>query len=288
MLVAAINNGLYIIDGNDILNNKNLISYRPNMNTQQKTIFITGAAAGIGLAAAYHFYQLGYKVGMADLNMSLLEEVTKHWDNSNVRLYELDVCEFSQAKKVLAEFGSENGGKLSVLLNNAGILEIGAFQDISNEQHQRIINVNVIGVINLSQAAHPYLKNNTHSTIVNMSSASSDYGVPELATYSASKFAVKAITEALELEWLQDGIRVCDVLPPFVATNMLNSQKKSAKVLERLGTNLTAEDVVAVIDQQVRSPKTHRTVSAFYGVLHALSDISPAFINRYVMKLLSR
>lgn len=115
--------------------------------------------------------------------------------------------DFTQATKTLDAFCSENNDKLSVLLNNAGILEIGAFQDISNEQHPRILNVNVMGVINLSQAAWLNLKNSTQSTIINMSSASSDYGVPELASYSASKFAVKA-------------------------------------------------------------PKTHRTISLFYGVLH--------------------
>lgn len=258
------------------------------MNTQKKTIFITGAASGIGLAAAHHFSKLGYFVGMADLNLPLLKETTAQWGNKNIRLYALDVSDFTQAKKVIDEFCSENNNQLSVLLNNAGILEIGAFEDISNELHARILNVNVMGVINLSQAAYPYLKNNTQSTIINMSSASSDYGVPELASYSASKFAVKAITEALELEWIKYGIRVCDVQPPFVATNMLSSQKESAKVLERLGTNLTAEDVVAVIEKQVRTPKTHRTVSMFYGVLHALSSISPAFVNRFVMKQLSR
>lgn len=258
------------------------------MNSQKQTIFITGAAAGIGLVAARHFSQLGYLVGMADLNLSLLQEATAQWDDNNIRLYALDVSDFAQAQKVIGEFCAESNNQLSVLLNNAGILEIGAFQDIANEQHARILNVNVMGVINLSQAAYPYLKSNAQSTIINMSSASSDYGVPELASYSASKFAVKAITEALELEWLKHGIRVCDVLPPFVATNMVSSQKKSAKVLERLGTNLTAEDVVAVIDKQVRTPKTHRTVSLFYGVLHRLSNISPAFVNRLVMKSLSR
>ena len=121
-----------------------------------------------------------------------------------------------------------------------------------------------------------------------MSSASSDYGVPELASYSASKFAVKALTEALELEWKKYGISVCDVMPPFVATNMLKAQKNSAKVMQRLGVNITAEHVVAVIDKQVKHPKTHRTVSVFYGLLHRLSNVSPAFINRLAMKWLSR
>ena len=258
------------------------------MNTN--SIFITGAASGIGLAAAQHFHKLGYLVAMADLNLSLLEEVTKQWDKARISLYQLDVSDFSQAQQAMSEFcnGNDNDNSLSVLLNNAGILEVGAFEDISNNQHQRIISVNVMGVINLCQAAWPYLKNNSKSTIVNMSSASSDYGVPELASYSASKFAVKALTEALELEWQKYGIRVCDVMPPFVATNMLNSQKKTAKVMQRLGTNLTAEDVVAVIDKQVRQPKTHRTVSVSYGLLHFLSTVSPAYINRLVMKFLSR
>ena len=262
------------------------------MNTN--SIFITGAASGIGLAAAQHFHKLGYLVAMADLNLSLLEEVTKQWDKARISLYQLDVSDFSQAQQAMSEFcnGNDNDNSLSVLLNNAGILEVGAFEDISNNQHQRIISVNVMGVINLCQAAWPYLKNNSKnnskSTIVNMSSASSDYGVPELASYSTSKFAVKALTEALQLEWQKYGIRVCDVMPPFVATNMLNSQKKTAKVMQRLGTNLTAEDVVAVIDKQVRQPKTHRTVSVSYGLLHFLSTVSPAYINRLVMKFLSR
>jgi NAD(P)-dependent dehydrogenase (short-subunit alcohol dehydrogenase family) len=256
------------------------------MNTN--TIFITGAASGIGLAAARHFHKIGYLVAMADVNLSLLKEVTEQWDKTRVWLYQLDVSDFSQAQQVMAKFCSENNNRLSVLLNSAGILDIGPFEGISNDQHQRIMNVNVMGVINVCQAAWPYLKNNGKSTIVNMSSASSDYGVPELASYSASKFAVKALTEALELEWERYGISVCDVVPPFVATNMLSSQKNSAKVMQRLGANLNAEDVVAVIEKQIRQPKTHRTVSVSYGLLHFLSTVSPSYINRLVMKFLSR
>jgi hypothetical protein len=77
-------------------------------------------------------------------------------------------------------------------------------------------------------------------------------------------------------------------MPPLVATKMLNSQKKTAKVMQQLGTNLTAQDVVAVIDKQVRQPNTHRTGSVSYGLLHFLSTVSSAYINRLVMKLLSR
>jgi hypothetical protein len=77
-------------------------------------------------------------------------------------------------------------------------------------------------------------------------------------------------------------------MPPFVATNMLNWQKNTANIMQRLGVNLSAEDVVAVIDKQRRQHKTHRTVSVFYGLVHFLSNVSPAYINRLAMKFLSR
>ncbi len=252
------------------------------------TIFISGAASGIGLATARHFYKKGYWVAMADINMVQLTQATEIWDRTRIRLFQLDVCDVSQVQRAMAKFCVEHNDCLAILLNNAGILEIGPFEAVSIEQHQRTLNINVNGVMNLCHAAWPYLKNHGNSTVINMSSASSDYGVPELASYSASKFAVKALTEALELEWKKHGISVCDVMPPFVATNMLTSQQNSAKVLHRLGVNITAQDVVAVIDKQVRRPKTHRTVSVFYGILHRLSNVSPAFINRLVMKWLSR
>jgi hypothetical protein len=77
-------------------------------------------------------------------------------------------------------------------------------------------------------------------------------------------------------------------MPPFVATNMLNWQKNTANIMQRLGVNLSAEDVVAVIDKQVRQHKTHRTVSVLYGLFHSLSDVSSVYINRLVMTFLSR
>lgn len=253
-----------------------------------KTVFITGAASGIGLATAKFLNEQGYVVGMADLNLSALESATQSWNQDNIRLFELNVTNFELAQDVLKAFCKEFNLQLDVLINNAGILEIGTFESISNIQHRRTLDVNIMGVINLCQASLPYLKNKKDSTIINLCSASSDYGVPELASYSASKHAVKALTESLEIEWEPYGIRVCDVLPPFISTHMVNSQKNSAKVMERLGVDLAAKDVVNVIYKQILAPKTHRTVGLFYGLLHRLGNISPFFINRLVMKYLSR
>ncbi len=255
---------------------------------KKQNVFITGAASGIGLATAKFLHEQGFLVGMADLSLSALQDVTKDWNQDCIRLFELDVTSFQQSQQVMDEFCEAYQSSLSILINNAGILQIGPFESISNEQHARTINVNIMGVINMCQAAFPYLKQQPNAKVINLCSASSDYGIPELTTYSASKHAVKAVTESLEIEWHQHDIQVCDVLPPFISTNMLSSQKTTAKVMGRLGVDLKAEDVVNVIYKQIKSAKTHRTVGVFYGLLHRLNNISPFFIRRLMMKFLSR
>ena len=92
-------------------------------------------------------------------------------------------------------------GELNILVNNAGILYSGAFENIDIKSHQRTININVNGVINGCHAALPYLKQASFARVINLSSASAIYGQADLISYSASKFAVRGITEGLDVEW---------------------------------------------------------------------------------------
>jgi len=252
------------------------------------TVFITGAASGIGRATAEYLYKQGWKLGIADLNLIGLRELTGSWDQQRVQCYELDVSNNEQAKAVIDDFCHYTKGQLDVLINNAGILKIGSFEALDISAHQQTINVNVMGVIHCSLAALPYLKNTPRSKVINLSSASSMYGIPELASYSASKFAVKALTEALELEWKKYDIDVCDVVPPFVATQMIYSQQDSSKIMEALGVNLAAEDVVRVISKQIESPNIHRSVGFQFSLMYFLNTITPPFVSRLCIKYLSR
>jgi len=111
----------------------------------KKTVFITGAASGIGLATAHFLHEQGYIVGMADLSLLTLEAATETWNKDNICLFELNVTEFEAAKAVMGIFCSEFDSQLDVLINNAGILEIGSFESISNTQHRRTLDVNVMG-----------------------------------------------------------------------------------------------------------------------------------------------
>ncbi len=253
-----------------------------------RTAFLTGAASGIGAATARALYDRGWTLGLADLNQQALQELSAGWDSSRVRCYALDVTDAAAFARTIGHFTDFTAGSLQLLFNCAGILHIDHFEAIPASRHQQIIDINVSGVINGCLAAFPWLKNTPAATVINMSSASAVYGIPRMASYSASKFAVSGLTEALQIEWQPHGIRVCDVIPPFVSTPMLNNQTSGAPVLDRLGVHLQAEDVAAAVIRQLEAPRTHRAVSTFFAVAWMLSQITPRAVTRRVIQFLNR
>jgi len=253
-----------------------------------RTVFLTGASSGIGRATAERLYKEGWILGLAGQHLEDLNTLTACWDQNRVHCYQANVSNSNQIKTAIDDFASQSGNKLDLLINNAGILTISRFEELDISEHQRTINVNVMGVINGCHAAFPYLKASARGLVINVSSASSLYGIPEFASYSASKFAVKGFTEALELEWQAHGIKVCDVIPPFVATNMLATQKQSPKIMDALGVDLTADDVADAIFKQIDSPKTHRPVSAKFSALYYASVITPPSLLRQFIRFCSR
>ena len=198
------------------------------------SILITGAASGIGLATARRFHTNGWRVGLLDVNEGALQAV--HAELGERCWYRrLDVTDMGQCEAAVAAFAESAGGRLDVLFNSAGVLRMGHFEDLSAEQHRFTLDVNVAGTLQMCLAALPYLKQSRSPRVLNMSSASALYGVPHLASYSASKFAVRGLTEALDLEWRRHGIRVQDLMPPFVNTGMVNKQTFEAPVVRRMG-----------------------------------------------------
>ena len=137
----------------------------------------------------------------------------------------------------------------------------------------------------------PYLKQANFARIINLSSASAIYGQADLVSYSASKFAVRGITEGLDTEWQKYGIRVLDVMPLFVQTAMV--QDMQAKSIQNMGVHLTAEDVAQHVFQRTVAKdtaltSTHQAVGAKAKLLFQLSKISPQFFNRLTNLYLSK
>ena len=254
----------------------------------QRSVLITGAAAGIGRASARRFAAEGFRVGAYDVDADGLVSLAAELGDAVVTGV-LDVRDADAWSRVLADFCAD--GHLDILVNNAGILQGGRFADIPLDDHRRSVEVNVLGVVNGCHAAFPYLRATPDAHVVNLSSASAIYGQPELATYSATKFAVRGLSEALDLEWGADGITVTALWPLFVDTAMTHGL--DIGTTRSLGVRLSAEDVAAEVYAAATSGHgplggVHRPVGLQARAFFAASELSPGWLTRLVHKGLTR
>ena len=201
----------------------------------RKTIFITGAASGIGAETARYFARKGWFIGLYDINEAGLTAIEDEIGSDNCISARLDVTNRDDWAKAMDGFAAATDRKMNVLFNNAGIGNHGWFEDISPEESDRVVDINIKGVINGVYAGLPLLKDTTGARIINTASAAGLVGSPRLAVYSASKFAVRGLSEALDVEMSGLGIRVTCVMPWFIDTPILN-------MTDRDGSNHNMKD----------------------------------------------
>jgi NAD(P)-dependent dehydrogenase (short-subunit alcohol dehydrogenase family) len=168
------------------------------------TAIVTGAGSGIGLEVARKLNDQGAKVFGFDLRADDLQDVAT--------FIECDISNPESVKKAFAEFANQSK-TLDILINNAGIGAIGTVEQATEDDWHRVFNVNVFGTGRMSAAAMPYLKASAHAAIVNTCSLVATAGVPNRAVYGASKGAIYALTLAMAVDGLVDGIRVNCVNP---------------------------------------------------------------------------
>ncbi|MBC2682124.1 SDR family oxidoreductase [Corynebacterium anserum] len=272
---------------------KNVLSKFRSNQLKGGSIVITGAAQGFGRAIAEKFAQAGWSVGAYDVDVARLSD----WAESaaNVTWGELDVRDADAWQRTLEEFAESHGGAINVVVNNAGVLYSGDFVEKGSfDADARLVDINVKGVLFGARAAFPYLKKAASrqggngvrgAHLVNLCSASAIYGTPDMATYSATKFAVRGISEALEVEWDGHGVQVSDIIPLYVKTGMLENEHTVG--MDRLGVQKTPEDVADVVFKVVTRgrgvpAKVHNPVGAQPGFLLNASFMSPAFLTRFV------
>lgn len=218
-----------------------------------KTVFITGAAHGIGLATAKRFAAQGWQVGLYDINREGLESLLSSGQFPNACGCYCDVTDRVSVDAALDHFAGNTGGRLDVLVNNAGVLASGPFEEIDPAADDLMIDVNVRGLTQVARAAFPLLKATPGATLVNLCSVSSIHGIPLLAVYSASKFYVNGFTEALHIEWARHDIRVTSVKPPVVNTAM--GHKLHPKLTDKMGMDMEPEHVAEAIQLAVEGKR---------------------------------
>lgn len=187
----------------------------------QKVWFITGASRGLGLEISKEVLLSGDKVVAAVRSKSkqLLEQFE---NNPNVLVTLLDVTNESQAKEAVKE-AIDKFGAIDVLVNNAGYGLLGAVEEISDEEVRNVYDVNVFGLLNVTRAVLPYMREKHSGHVINISSVGGLNGYMGWGIYGSTKFAVEGITEAMALELAPLGIHATVVEPGFFRTNFLDT-----------------------------------------------------------------
>jgi NAD(P)-dependent dehydrogenase (short-subunit alcohol dehydrogenase family) len=203
-----------------------------------KSVFITGAGSGIGRAGTELFLSKGWRVGAVDRDAEGLATLPGRAGLLWTR--EVDVTDRAALATALAAFCADNpDGRLDMMWNNAGIGQSGWFEDVPYDLAMKVVDVNFRAVLTGAFEALPYLQNAPNSLMFSTSSSAATYGLPMSAVYSATKHAVKGLTEALSVEWSRHGVRVADVLPGFIDTAILRNTPNHSKG----GATLTEQEL---------------------------------------------
>jgi NAD(P)-dependent dehydrogenase (short-subunit alcohol dehydrogenase family) len=241
----------------------------------RKTIFITGAASGMGRETARLFAKKGWFVGGYDVSKDGLKALQDELGKDNCLVRRLDVTDRADFRQALDEFAPAAGGRLDILFNNAGIGRGGPFDQQPFEDILAVVQVNLIGVLNGIYEAVPLLKATPGSMCFTTSSSSATFGMPGIAVYSATKHAVKGLTEALSIEFKAYGIKVADVLPGLIDTPILPPEAVANAPKEGMFRLIQPVEVAKVVWAAYGSEKLHWYVPEEIAELDKAAALSP-------------
>jgi NAD(P)-dependent dehydrogenase (short-subunit alcohol dehydrogenase family) len=230
------------------------------MKTEKGVALVTGGATGIGRAIAKRLARAGYDLAIADIDAPGAEAAANQLRESGRRVaaIQCDVGERASALR-MAEEAARALGDVDLLVNNAGILRLGPLVSFSDKDWRDIFRVNVDGVFFCCQAVLPRMMARRRGNVVNIASWNGKLGAPNFGAYSATKFAVIGLTQALAREVASQGIRVNAVCPGIVAGTPMRAQverdgqafglppsSERAKTIP-LGRLATPEDIANVV-----------------------------------------
>lgn len=255
--------------------------------TRRKSIFITGAAAGIGAETARLFARRGWRVGASDVDAAALAALQDELGDECVSTCVADVRDGAAIAAALREFTAGSDGRLDALFANAGVLFMGPDETITPAQKSLLVDVNVRGVIHTIDAGFPFLRQTPGAHLVAMASTSAEYGSPQHAVYGATKFFVRGLTEALNIEYREHGIQVSAIYVAYVQTAMVFDAAVKPASIDRLGVKITPQQVAATVWKAVHGDRVHWRVGLDARVINLvvrLFGAGTAPIYRYIMR----
>ena len=254
----------------------------------RKTIFVTGGGSGIGRAIAIRFAHEGWFVGLGDVNQQGMAETEALLPGGFCYSHVFDVSDRVAWDEALRIVARASGGRIDVVANNAGISLGGPLEECTREEIDRILDVNLKGVIYGAQAAYPYLKETAPgSCLINTASAAALYGMANQSLYGATKAAVRSLTESLDAEWSPDGIRVRSLKPSFIDTPLLQNtpnRTRNVKIRDAVveaGLEFTpVEEVADAAWNAVTSDTIHHLVGKTARKMRFMAKWAPGYLRK--------
>lgn len=244
----------------------------------RKAIFITGAASGIGRVTARLFAERGWFVGAYDVNPVGLETLEDEIGKDAGLFAQLDVTDVDAFSTAMATFGDATGGTLDLMFNNAGIGAGGLVDEQPWSDVLNVVNINLVGVLIGVRAATPLLKATPSSLNLITSSSSAIFGTAGIGVYSATKHAVRGLTEALSIELKRYGVRAADLLPGLIDTPLLSDRMRALAPADGEWRLVQPLEVAETVWEAYSSDKLHWYVPEELRAFHARVVAEPELV----------
>jgi short-subunit dehydrogenase len=253
----------------------------------EQVVVITGASSGIGRETAVRLGERGASVVLAARNETALGEAAKEVERlgGKAQIVVTDVAEWDQVER-LAREAVNRFGRIDTWVNNAGVNEYATVEEMTIEEIERIIRVNLMGEIHGMKAAVPNMKRQGQGTIINVASILAQRSVPLHAAYGAAKHGIAGFTETLrlELEHEKSGITVTLVMPTYINTPLFRHSRSKMGVKPRPVPPIYEPRVVAeAILFAAEHPRRDIVVGGSGKLITLMHWISPSLLDRLML-----
>ncbi len=252
---------------------------------KNKTVWITGASAGIGAALAKEFSRKGANVILSARRKSALEQVAAQCSGEGEKhIFPLDISDFNAIEKTAAEV-LKKVGKVDILVNNAGVSQRSLVKDTLFEVDEKIMKINFLGAVKITKAVLPAMLKGGGGNIVVISSVMGKYASPLRSAYAASKHALHGYFDALRAEVHDDNIAVTVICPGFVRTDV----SKNALTGDGSAQNKMDEAAAAGMDPNRLAKNIVRAMEkGKHEVYYGGKEVFAIYLKRFFPRLLNR